>query len=78
MVKFLNKKCGVIENVEREDLIKMYRNHTDVYEEIKEKKATKDELTLKDLKALADEKGIEYTTKTTKAELLELLNADNE
>lgn len=41
MVKFLNKKCGVIENVENKDLIEMYRNHKNVYEEIEDKKSTK-------------------------------------
>jgi len=74
MKTFRNKLVGVLEHVTNEKLIAQYEKYTDVYELVEDKKADK-EPTLNDLKAKADELGIEYTKKVTKAELLELISA---
>jgi len=74
MKTFKNLKTGVLEHVTNEKLIPQYEKYTDVYELVGDKKADK-EPTLNDLKAKADELGIEYPKKVTKAELLELISA---
>jgi len=74
MKTFRNKLVGVLEHVTNEKLIAQYEKYTDVYELVEDKKADK-EPTLNDLKAKADELGIEYPKKVTKAELLELISA---
>lgn len=71
MKKFRNKIVGVIEVVTNEEVIKQYLKHSDIYELLEDKKA---EPTLKELKEQADALGIVYTSKVTKAELLELIN----
>lgn len=74
MKTFKNLKTGVLEHVTNEKLISQYEKYTDVYELVEYKKADK-EPTLNELKAKADELGIEYAKKVTKAELLELISA---
>lgn len=74
MKTFKNKKTGVLEHVTNEVLIPQYEKYTDLFELVEDKKADK-EPTLNDLKAKADELGIEYKAKVTKAELLELISA---
>lgn len=74
MKTFKNLKTGVLEHVTNEKLISQYEKYTDVYELVEDTKADK-EPTLNDLKAKADELGIEYAKKVTKAELLELISA---
>lgn len=41
MKKFKNKKTGLIETVTNKKLIEQYEKYTEVYEEVKEKKAPK-------------------------------------
>ena len=74
MKTFKNLKTGVLEHVTNEKLISQYEKYTDIYELVEDTKADK-EPTLNDLKAKADELGIEYAKKVTKAELLELISA---
>lgn len=74
MKTFKNLKTGVLEHVTNEKLISQYEKYTDVYELVEDTKADK-EPTLNELKAKADELGIEYAKKVTKAELLELISA---
>ena len=40
-MKFKNKKTGIVENVTNKKLVEQYKKHTDVYELVEEKKATK-------------------------------------
>ena len=76
MKKFKNIKTGIVEVVTNEKLIEQYEKYNDVYELVG---ATNNEPTLKELKERADELGIEYKAKVTKAELLELIvNAETE
>lgn len=69
MKTFKNLKTGVLEHVTNEKLISQYEKYTDVYELVK----ANDEPTLNELKKQADALGVEYTSKITKAELLELI-----
>lgn len=76
MKKFKNIKTGIVEVVTNERLIEQYEKYSDVYELVG---AKDNEPTLKELKERADELGIEYKAKVTKAELLELIaNAETE
>lgn len=76
MKKFKNIRTGIIEVVTNERLIEQYEKYSDVYELVG---AKDNEPTLKELKERADELGIEYKAKVTKAELLELIaNAETE
>lgn len=76
MKKFKNIRTGIIEVVTNEKLIEQYEKYNDVYELVG---AKDNEPTLKELKERADELGIEYKAKVTKAELLELIaNAETE
>lgn len=75
MKTFKNLKTGVLEHVTNEALIPQYEKYTDVYKLV-DGKADK-EPTVKELKEQADALGIEYNTKVTKAELLELINNAN-
>ncbi len=78
MKTFKNLKTGVLEHVTNEKLIAQYEKYKDVYELVKEKEAN-NEPTLKELKEQADALAVKYTTKVTKAELLELIaNANAE
>lgn len=70
MKTFKNLKNGVLEHVTNEKLISQYEKYTDVYKLVEDK-----EPTLNELKKKAKEIGIEYDTKVTKAELLELISA---
>lgn len=72
MKTFKNKKTGVLEHVTNEVLIPQYEKYTDLFELVEGKKAD-EEPTLNELKAKADELGIKYKAKVTKAELLELI-----
>lgn len=74
MKTFKNLKTGVLEHVTNEKLIPQYEKYTDLFELVEDKKADK-EPTLNELKKQAKEMGIEYDTKVTKAELLELISA---
>lgn len=41
MKKFKDVRTGVVEIVTNKELIEQYENHSDIYEEIKDKKADK-------------------------------------
>ena len=74
MKTFRNLKTGVLEHVTNKKLLPQYEKYTDLYELVEDKKANK-EPALKELQAKAKELGVEFNTKTTKAELLELISA---
>lgn len=70
------------DNIERitENELYITKLKADGFEEIdrefvsKEEKSTYEEMKVTDLKALCDEKGIEYNSRTSKDELIKLLN----
>lgn len=77
MKSFINLKTGVIETPNNSMVSEQYEKNTELYEEYKpvDNKNVVKEPTLNELKAKADELGIKYTKKVTKAELLNLISA---
>lgn len=78
MKSFINLKTGVIEIPNNRMVIEQYQKRTDLYAEYKpvESKKANNEPTLNELKKKAKEMGISYDNKVTKAELLELISAN--
>lgn len=78
MKSFINLKTGVIETPNNSIVIEQYEKNTELYEEYKavENKKADKEPTLNELKKKAKELGIEYDNKVTKAELLDLISAN--
>lgn len=78
MKSFINLKTGIIEIPNNSMVIEQYQKRTDLYAEYKpvESKKVDKEPTLNELKKKAKEMGISYDNKVTKAELLELISAN--
>lgn len=75
MKKFINLETGVVEIPNNEEVIKQYEKYTNLYSEYKEVENEK-EPTLNELKEQADNLGITYPKKITKAKLLDLISAN--
>ncbi len=75
---FKNIKSGMIYHITNNKLVAGYENRPDLYleliEQVKELKPVYEDYTNNDLKSMLDARGIYYTKKATKNDLISLLN----